>query len=101
RAVGIALDLQELGVALGVLPGVGNDRAADRAVRAERVDFLGAGNAQLALDGDGLGEIEAQRGEPDSPAAGRSQLDEVATTQLLHVTPSSRSIRSASRHTRT
>src|SRR5262249_35028149 len=70
RTVGIALDLQELRVTLGVLLRVGHERAANGAVRAERVDLFGARDPQIPLDRDGAGEVETQGGDTGGPASG-------------------------------
>src|SRR5262249_34412478 len=69
RAVRITLDLQELDVALLVLPRVGDQTAANRAVRAERVHLFGAGDPEALLDLHRPREVEAEPGEAGGTGA--------------------------------
>jgi hypothetical protein len=48
------------------------------------VDFLGAGDPQVALDRDRLGEIKAERGRTSRAGTGDSELQQIASGQLLH-----------------
>src|SRR5207249_7143224 len=61
RAVGIALDLQQLRLAVRVLLRVGDETATDGAVRAERLHFLRAGETELLLDLLRAPDVEAER----------------------------------------
>src|SRR5439155_17110064 len=84
RAVRIALDLEELGLAAGRLAGVGEERAADGAVRADRVRDGRTLDAQPLLDVRGRGELEAEWGGQRPHATGRAQPEEI-TPGDLHV----------------
>src|SRR5258708_1928189 len=80
-AVGITLDLEELGAAIAVLPGVGDQRAADRAVGADRMHLLRARDPQGLLDLGGVGEsdVEAKAGDRQGPGARHSDFEETPT----------------------
>src|SRR6266851_3193080 len=84
-AVGVAFDLQQLHAAIGVLAGVCDQRAPDRAVRAYRVGLLGARNAQVLLDLGGVGqrnfETETRRDQRAGP--GDAKFQDVTTSDCL------------------
>src|SRR6267142_5608173 len=84
RTVGVALDLQELRMAPPVVLGKGDDRAPDRAVRAERVHFLRALDPEVLLDLDRLGEVKAQGGGAQRASTNGAELDEVPSRYLGH-----------------
>src|SRR5262249_28091896 len=77
RAVGVALDLEELSVTFAVLLRVGNDRAPHRAVRTQRVHFLGPGDSEVLLNLYSLRDVEAQGGGPLAPRTAGAVLHKV------------------------
>src|SRR6266851_3339010 len=86
RAVGIALDLKQLDAAVGVLAGVGDQGAADRAVRADGVQLLGAGDPQGLLDLGGVGEsdVESEARDRKGPGTRHSRFKEIPTRDCRH-----------------
>src|SRR5207249_7568952 len=89
RAVGVALDLQQLRLAVGSLLRVRDERAADRAVRAQRTDFLGARDAERELALFRKTQVEAERVgkrcECGGTGAGGAELEELTTGEVAHV----------------
>src|SRR4029078_2064870 len=83
-----ALYLEKLRVALLILARICDEAAADGAVRAEGVDLLGAGDAEVLLDLDRMGDVEAQAGHPGGSRAHHAGADEIASCQVRHVASS-------------
>src|SRR5438094_781646 len=89
RAVGITLDLEKLGLSVDLLR-VSDERAADRTVRTQRVDFFGAGNPQVERSLLCRGEVEPKGickwNERHAGGAGGSELQELTTRDFRHRT---------------
>jgi hypothetical protein len=81
RAVRVAFDLQQLHGAIGVLAGIRDQRAADRAVRADRMRFLGPRDAEVLLDLGRFGDsdVEAKSRCRQGPGTRNSNLQEIPT----------------------
>ena len=71
----------------GVLLRVREERAADRAVRADRVGHLRPLDAEGLLDLDRGGDVEAQGGDAGGAGAGDPDLQEISARDFLHVRP--------------
>src|SRR5207249_12131621 len=84
RAIGIALDLKELGRSVDFLR-VRDERAAHSAIRAERMDLLRTGDAQVQRALFRRGDIETERvskgNERQAGGAGGSELQELTTSE--------------------
>jgi len=87
RAVGGSFDLQELGRATRFLC-VRDEPAADGAIRAYGVDFLGACDAEIERPLFRGGEVEPERirerNEGHTGGAGGSELQELTTSDFRH-----------------
>src|SRR3989440_5740917 len=87
RAVGVALDLKDLRLAAHLF-GVGHECAADGAVRADRVDFLRSGDAQVERAFLRRGDVETERvgnwNERHAGGAGGSELQEFTASDFRH-----------------
>src|SRR6202171_5518919 len=59
-AVWIALDLQQLRLAVGIRFRIGDQRAADRAVGADGVRLFGVRDVEALFELSGLGRVEAE-----------------------------------------
>src|SRR5438034_494406 len=86
-AVRIALDLEQLGRAIAVCLGVGDERAADRAIRTHGVRLLGARDVEALLGRNGLGHVEPEGGEAGRTRPGGADLQKVAARDLWHPIP--------------
>src|SRR2546421_9907525 len=89
RAVRVALDLQQLRGAVALLPGVGDERATDRAVRTDAVQLLGSGDAQVLFDTRRLGDrdVEAEARSGHGARAGDAYLEEFPTCDSRQTNP--------------
>src|SRR6267143_958335 len=89
RAVRVALDLQQLRGPVALLPGVGDQRATDRAVRADAVELLGSRDPQVLLDPRRLRhrDVETETGGSDGARAGDAYLEEFPTCDSRQITP--------------
>ncbi len=79
RAVRVALDLQQLHGAIGVLAGIRDQRAADCAVRADRMRFLGPRDAEVLLDLGRFGDsdVESKSRCREGRGTGNSNLQKI------------------------
>src|SRR5438445_1799611 len=84
RAVGLALDLEELRVALGIFLGDGGYRAPAAAVRTQLVHVLRPVDPEVLLDLDRLGEVEAEGRGAQRARTDRAELDEIPSCHLGH-----------------
>src|SRR5262249_25888026 len=84
RAVGGALALEGLRVTFAVLLRVGNDRAPHRAVRTQRVHFLGPGDSEVLLNLYSLRDVEAQGRGAQRARTDGAELHEIPSCHLGH-----------------
>src|SRR6266567_3676535 len=87
RAVGIALDLEQLGRSVGVRFCVGDQRAADRAIRTHGMRLRGVRDVEALLGRNGLGHVEPEGGEAGRTRPGGADLQKVAARDLWHPIP--------------
>src|SRR5207253_10478277 len=87
RAVGVALDLEELGLSVDLFR-VRDERAPHGAIGANGVDFLGAGDPQVDRPFLRGSEIKTERirewNERHTGGAGGSELQELTASDFRH-----------------
>src|SRR5205823_5620327 len=87
RAVGVALDLEQLDGSVGLLLRIGDQGAPNRAIGADRMSFAGAGDPERLPNLGGVRHVESQDRKSRRPRPRGAQLEEVATSDLWHPIP--------------
>src|SRR6202022_1350647 len=86
-AVRIALDLQQLRLAVGIRFRIGDQRAADCAVGADGGRLFGVRDVEALLELSGLGRVEPKGCEAGRTGPGGADLQKVAARDLWHPIP--------------
>ena len=86
-AVRVALDLEQRHRPVGVLLGIGDQRAPDGAIGTNRVGLAGARDPERLPNLGGVRQVESEGTEPGCSGPGGADLQEVATGDLWHPFP--------------
>src|SRR6266446_2928835 len=87
RAVRIALDLQQLDRAVGVLFRVGDQRTADGTIWANGMKLTRASDVEALFELSGLSQVEPEGCQAGCSGSGGADLQKIAARDLWHPIP--------------